>query len=121
MNPTLREYPHLPLLSFEQCMSIFSAAKISFNMLSTTGDSHGLLLYSRQSLYLWRKGRTPHPLAADQVSTLAYKVLACLRDHTLPLGKRAKLEKVQAALAAINLAERQATDLLPKDWLPATE
>lgn len=112
---TLRDYPHLPVLSFEQCMAVFTLAKISFNMLST------LLGLSRQSVYLWRKGRNPHSLNLDRVSTLAYKALACIRDKTLPKGKRAKLEVVQAALDAVNLADRKAEDLLPRNWIKATE
>lgn len=113
--PTLREFPHLPVLTFEQAMSVFKATKISFNMLAD------LLGFSRQSLYLWRKGRNPHPLALDRVSTLAYRALACLRDKTLPMGKRPKIEAVQAVLNAVNLAERKAEDLLPKQWIPANE
>ena len=119
--PTLRDYPHLPLLTFEQCMAVFKHAGISFNMLSTGAHSRGLLPYSRQSVYLWRKGRNPHPVALDAVSTLAYKALACLRDRTLPKGKRPKLAVVQEALDAINLNERQAQTLLPKDWIPAPD
>lgn len=113
MGTTLREYPHLPLLTFEQCMAVFKLAKISFNMLSA------LLGLSRQSVYLWRKGRNPHELNLDRVSTLAYRALACLRDRTLPQGKRAKITAVQAALDAINLNARTAQELLPPNWLPA--
>lgn len=109
---SLREYPHLPLLTFEQCMAIFKLAKISFNMLSN------LLGLSRQSVYLWRKGRNPHELNHDRVSTLAYKALACVRDKTLPQGARAKLSVIQGALDAINLNDRKAEDLLPRHWLP---
>lgn len=118
---TLRDYPHLPVLSIEQCLSVFQHARISFNMLSTTADSPGLLQFSRQSLYLWRKGRNPHPLAIDQVSTLAYKALACLRDKTLPKGKRPKIETVKAALDAVDLSARTVEELLPKSWIPAAE
>jgi hypothetical protein len=112
MGTTLREYPHLPLLTFEQCMAVFKLAKISFNMLSA------LLGLSRQSVYLWRKGRSPHELNLDRVSTLAYRALACLRDRTLPQGKRAKIEVVRGALDAIDLKARQPQDLLPRNWLP---
>lgn len=116
--PTLRDYPHLPLLTFEQCMAVFKLANISFNMLSSAPGKPGLLPISRQSVYFWRRGRTPHPLAHDHVSTLAYRALACLRDKTLPMGKRAKLEAIQAAMAAIDLNQRRAADLLPKAWQP---
>lgn len=115
----LRDYPHLPLLSIEQCLAVFKLAKISFNMLSSSVDSPGLLPFSRQSVYLWRKGRNPHPLAVDQVSTLAYRALACLRDKTLPQGKRARMEVVKAALDAITLSARTADELLPPAWKPA--
>lgn len=112
MGTNLREYPHLPLLTFEQCMAVFRLAKISFNMLAT------LLGLSRQSVYLWRKGRNPHELNLDRVSTLAYRALACLRDRTLPQGKRAKIASVQAALDAIALNDRTASELLPANWRP---
>lgn len=112
---TLRDFPHLPLLSFEQSMSVFKLAGISFNMLSS------LLGISRQSVYLWRRGRNPQPLAAERVSTLAYRALACLRDKTLPMGKRPKIAAVQAALEAVDLHNRKAEELLPKAWLPQAE
>lgn len=115
-NQNLRDYPHLPLLTIEQCLAVFELAKISFNMLSTSADSPGLLPFSRQSLYLWRKGRNPHPLAIDQVSTLAYRALACLRDKTLPRGKRPRIDVVKSALDAINLSARTAEQLLPPAW-----
>lgn len=116
--PVLRDYPHLPLLTFEQCFAVFKLAGISFNMLSTAHPDGGLLPFSRQSIYLWRKGRNPHPLAIDQVSTLAYRALACARDKSLPVGKRPRITVVRDRLAQVNLAERTVDQLLPKAWIP---
>jgi hypothetical protein len=107
----LRDYPHLPLLTFEQSFAVFKLAKISFNMLSP------LVGYSRMSIYLWRKGRNPHPIAADRVSTLAYKALAGLRAKSLPMPKRATLEQMLAALDAVDLSTMTAEQLLPANWL----
>lgn len=111
--PTLRDYPHLPLLTIEQCLSVFRTARINFQHLAALSG------YSRMSWYLWRKrDRTPHPHALDLVNTLAYRALACLRDRTMPIPPRSSIEHVKVLLDAVNLDERVAEKLLPKDWLP---
>lgn len=119
MSTNLRLYPHLPLLTFEQCFSIFRLAGVTFNMLATNKDRMGLLPFSRQSVYFWRKGRKPHPLARDTVSTLAYFCLAALRDKTLPKGKRPAIATVVATLAEVDLNKRTAEELLPAAWRQA--
>lgn len=120
MPQHLRDHPHLPMLELEWCLSVFVTAKISFNMLATTGEKRGLMDFSRQSLYLWRKGRNPHATAMDQVNVLAYKALACLRDGTMPLKGKPHIDTVRAKLDAIDLSTRT-VELLPKRWRDALE
>lgn len=127
---TLRDYPHLPLLSFVQCFAIFKQARISFNQLATrpeerlsqhgNGGMRGLLPYSRQAIYKWRKGQEPHATTLNVVSLLAYKVLYLLRNNRLPLpGKRAKLDTLQLLIRAVG-ADQLSVDLLPANWRPVT-
>lgn len=114
-SKTLRDNPHLPLLTLEQCLAVFGKAKIGFSRLALLAG------VSRMSVYLWRRGRTPHAFAQDRVSTLAYKALVGVRSKVLPLPARCKFEQLQATLDGIDLAGMTAEQLLPQTWIPTQQ
>lgn len=97
MNTPMREHPHLPTLTIEDCLAAFAKAGVNFNQLAK------LTGFSRMAVYWWRSGRSPLPHSLDRVSTLAHKALAAVDQGHLPLPRGAKIEQVRAVFDSIEL------------------
>lgn len=108
MADYMRDHPQLPLLTVEQCLAVFALAGISFYRLAV------LTGISRQSIYLWRRGRAPLSHTLERVNTLAWKALVGLKDKRLPLPSRQSLARSLQIFEDISLVGATA-DLLPAD------
>lgn len=91
---TMRDYPHLPILTIPQCLAAFDLAGIE------SGKLHTLIGVSRMTVYKWRtRGTTPYSHTLQAVSTLAYKALRAVKAGLLPPPPHAELEEVQKVLS----------------------
>lgn len=114
----LIEYPHLPLLSMKQCVSVFKLVNMGPAVLaSMTG-------YTRMSAYRWLSGVSSEPNKAtlERVSTLAYRSLRAIRKDNFKITSNRKV--LQSELSRLRetsddtpLSECTAQELLPKTWL----
>lgn len=114
----LMDYPQLPLLSMQQCVSVFKAAKFGPMLIANwTG-------FSRVAVSRWLNGNDANikNSTLEVVSTLAYKVLRALKHKHYPLQKqRLVSDDVFHALRDMAyekpLSAYSAEDLLPKAWI----
>ena len=91
---TMRDYPHLPVLSMPQCLAAFNVAGIPVIKL------HKVIGVSRMTVYKWRtQGTTPYPHVLQSVSTLAYKCLRAVKAGLLPLPANASVDAIQQVLS----------------------
>ena len=111
---TMRDYPHLPILTMPQCLAAFELAGVEL------GKLHDLIGVSRMTVYKWRtRGTTPYPHAMQAVSTLAYKALRAVKAGLLPLPSPATLDAVHKVMSDSDERMELLDNLKAEDLLSA--
>lgn len=121
----MRTYPHLPLLTLEQCMQVFKESGAPTAVLANLSG------FTRMQLWRWLNGRyksRAQPASLETISWLAYKVLRAKAVGVIPAPGTAPRQLMKAWDAAVDdalfdhsLHEMTAEELLPAEWLPQTD
>ncbi len=103
-------FEHLPLLSLDHAFAIFTKCGLAPTKISA------LTGLSRQTIFKYRNGTKPNPLARERVSLLAYRCLLQYRDTKKPFPLKASLDAIRAELATRQLESCDAETIIPKPW-----